>query len=121
MPLFYLHVQCICYDLLAGGVSSCPATVCPAGAGAVVRDLFKSHFSSLQQVVRGAKGAREASEDDDCLTVQQDRQSFSAKYVGHHGQAGTGLADGLTELLTNVQALEIPPANCQRINDLTWI
>lgn len=66
-----------------------PSSLC---TGAVVRDLFKSHFSSLQQAVRGPKAAHhhqdaiqahqaqhQAAEEDDCLTVQQDRQSFSAK------------------------------------------
>lgn len=47
-------------------------------AGAVVKDLFKSHFSELQQGVRWPK-TQEVAEEDDCLTVQQDRQSLSAK------------------------------------------
>jgi hypothetical protein len=48
-------------------------------AGAVVKDLFKSHFSELQQAgVRGPK-TQEVAEEDDCLTVPQDRQSLSAK------------------------------------------
>lgn len=46
-----------------------------AGAGAVVRDLFKSHFRSL----RGVKPPEAAEEADDCLTVQQDRHSFTAR------------------------------------------
>jgi hypothetical protein len=44
-----------------------------------VRDLFKSHFSGLHQAVRGLPKVQEPAEEDDCLAVQQDRQSFSAK------------------------------------------
>jgi hypothetical protein len=44
----------------------------------VVCDLFKSHFSSLQQAAMRANKPLDATEDDDS-GVQQDRQSLSAK------------------------------------------
>jgi hypothetical protein len=52
--------------------------VLAVSTGAVVCDLFKSHFSSLQQAMR-EQHVQEAAEDDDCLIVQQDRESFSTK------------------------------------------
>lgn len=49
-----------------------------AGGGAVVCDLFKSHFSSLQQAMRAHKPL-DATEEDDSGVQQDRRRSLSAK------------------------------------------